>query len=391
MRADATLADRNESVREAAHDWLQAGWIDRNALEAIAGLYPDDRARAGPAFRILFFVLTVGALACVLGIFFPRYHYQYSVAAFALISGTACAAITDYLINRRKRRQGGIEAAFAAVSVSCLIISIVAFVGETGRWDGQIGHFLELLVLAALTGAAAWIWGYWFFAMLSAGLLYAGLLNLYLGRLIWAALVLIIYFPMSESCYSVRWPPALRKSISAFLTVSLLALYASFNLYLVDNQFYNLYFDYVHRGGMIATPRWVAILFTALLPVVILLAGVLRRRRLFLNLGFILVVLSLITLRHYIHIAPLWVILLGGGALMLALAEGLRRYLDSGTSNERAGFTANLLTEDPEKRRVLEMVVSVAAVTPQQEPSGKEPQFNGGGGKFGGGGASSDF
>jgi len=189
---------------------------------------------------------------------------------------------------------------------------------------------------------------------------------------------------------SIRWPPALRKSFLSFLAVTLLALYAAFNLYLADGVFFTFYFDYVTRG-IALIPRWVCILLTGLLPILIFLLGILRRRRLLMNLGFLLAVLSLITLLQYVQRPPLWILLSGGGLLLLAIAEVLRRYLNSGTNNERSGFTANLLTEDPEKRRILEMAVSVAAVTPQQGPSGELPRFSGDGGKFGGGGASSNF
>jgi hypothetical protein len=390
MRADAALADRNESVREAARDWLQAGWINGNALEAIAQLYPDDRVRTGPAFRILFFVLTVGALLCVEGIFLEQYNSQYVVAASALALGIACAAATNYLINYRKRRQGGIEAAFSFMTVSCLILSVVAFTGETGWWDGRTGHFLEFLIFAILTGAAASIWGYRLYAIFSAVFLFAGLMNFVVGRIIWLVLALLIYSPLSKNCVSIRWPPALRKSFLSFLAVTLLALYAAFNLYLADGVFFTFYFDYVTRG-IALIPRWVCILLTGLLPILIFLLGILRRRRLLMNLGFLLAVLSLITLLQYVQRPPLWILLSGGGLLLLAIAEVLRRYLNSGTNNERSGFTANLLTEDPEKRRILEMAVSVAAVTPQQGPSGELPRFSGDGGKFGGGGASSNF
>jgi hypothetical protein len=390
MRADAALADRNESVREAAQGWLRAGWIDENALEAIGRLYPDDRARAGPAFRILFFVLTMGALACVLGIFLSRNPSQYAVATVALVSGIACAAVTDNLINTRKRRQGGIEAAFSFIAVCCLILSVVAFFGETSWWDGRTGHFLELLIFAILTGAAAWIWGYWLYAIFSAVLLFAGLMNFLAGRMIWLVLALLIYSPLSKNCESIRWPPALRRSFLSFLAVTLLALYASFNVYLADGMFFTFYFDYVTRG-IVLIPRWVCMLLTALLPILIFLLGILKRRRMFLNLGFILAVLSLITAFQYVQRPPTWILLSGGGLLLLTIAEGLRRHLDSGANNERGGFTAGLLSENPEKQRILEMAASVAAATPKQELPPKETGFAGGGGKFGGGGASSDF
>jgi uncharacterized membrane protein YgcG len=127
------------------------------------------------------------------------------------------------------------------------------------------------------------------------------------------------------------------------------------------------------------------------LPLIILLIGILERRRLFMNMGFVHAILSLITLRQNVHIAPLWMVLAGGGALLAAIAEGLRRFLNYGADNERAGFPAQPLLQDPEKRRALEMPASAATQTPQSASQGESTEFRGGGGKFGGGGSSSDF
>ena len=59
MKPDAALADRRQSVRGAGREWLRAGWINESVFQSIVKMYPDDRVRVGPVFRILFFVLTL--------------------------------------------------------------------------------------------------------------------------------------------------------------------------------------------------------------------------------------------------------------------------------------------------------------------------------------------
>ena len=53
---------------------------------------------------------------------------------------------------------------------------------------------------------------------------------------------------------------------------------------------------------------------TALVPLVILTWGIGSRRTFLIDTGIVLLGLSLVTLRYYVHIAPLWVVLTGAGA-----------------------------------------------------------------------------
>ena len=130
---------------------------------------------------------------------------------------------------------------------------------------------------------------------------------------------------------------------------------------------------------------------TATLPCVVLFIGIVGRRRLFLILGFGFALFSLITLRMYVHVAPPWVVLTGAGILLLIVAGLLRRFLDSGVNGERAGFTAAPLTEPQEKHRGVEILASVATMTPSAPAAAENSQFHGDGGQFGGGGASGNF
>ncbi len=99
---------------------------------------------------------------------------------------------------------------------------------------------------------------------------------------------------------------------------------------------------------------------------------------------------SLITLRFYVHIADLWVVLSAAGSAVIVLALGLRRWLDSGAQHERAGWTARGLSGEAVLMRTAEMAVTVVAATPSANAP-EAPRFEGGGGRSGGGGASADF
>ncbi len=137
--------------------------------------------------------------------------------------------------------------------------------------------------------------------------------------------------------------------------------------------------------------RALAIAGTALVPLVYLVLGLRSRRAVFRLTGVATAAASLVTLRYYVHFAPLWVVLAVSGLLLLAVALALQRFLDAGPDHERGGFTAEPLFADPDRLHLLEAGAAVLSLSPEARPAPAEPKFTGGGGSFGGGGSSSEF
>ena len=92
---------------------------------------------------------------------------------------------------------------------------------------------------------------------------------------------------------------------------------------------------------------------TALFPVAVLAWGLASRRKIQLDLGVLFAALSLVTLRRYIQIAPLWVVLSASGAGLTLLSLAVQRLLEAGQGGEVAGFTAASLRDDRQRERVL--------------------------------------
>ena len=124
-----------------------------------------------------------------------------------------------------------------------------------------------------------------------------------------------------------------------------------------------------------------------------MLAWGLRSRRTFLiDTGIVLLALSFLTLRHYVHVAPLWAVLTFTGAALVVLALAVDRALRRAREGEIAGFTADPLFSDERRQHVLQVLPVVGAFTPAAaRPTAVQNDFTGGGGKFGGGGASENF
>ncbi len=212
MRTEAAEADRKQAVRRAAADWHRAGWIDATALRRIDECYPDDRARAGLAFRLLFFILTLCALQGGVGLLYALTDSTVRIRTFALVTGLACAGATEYLLGPAKRREGGIEAAVSVIALVQLMIA-VGLLCSSAHVAFESRMALALFLFGGLALAAAWRWGYWFYAAAGTVLIFVSLSRLPWGRLLWVILPIALYRLLSTGCDTARLPPALRKKL----------------------------------------------------------------------------------------------------------------------------------------------------------------------------------
>jgi MFS family permease len=394
MTPAAAQADRNAAVQAAAHAWKQAGAIDEASLAAIAAAYPDDRQGVGPVFRVLLFLFTLIAINGALGFVMAVIGSSATgvVPALLLVFGVGLIAATDYQIHGMRRALGGIESATSMEGLGYLISFCGWLCFETLKLSDDHSILATLLVAALLLAAAAWRWGYPLYAGLAMAALLGGLAFLPHGRLLWILVPLILARPLVRGADSVRLPPALRAGCTAVLAVGLVGLYLAVHFGSFD---YGLIEVVSHAGRShplaVNGGRGLAIAATALVPLVYLAIGLRSRRWVFLILGLGTAAASLVTLRWYVHLAPLWVILIFSGAALVAVVFALRRYLDSGAEKERHGFTAEPLFEEMARRRLLEAGATLLSLSPDARPVHDEPKYTGGGGSFGGGGSSSEF
>jgi hypothetical protein len=390
MTPAAALADRHAAVRAAARGWKGAGAIDEASLAAIDAAYPDDRRRVGPVFRALLFLFTLISINGALGfaIALASSAAKAALPVLLLLFGVALVAATEFLITGMRWALGGIESATSLEGLGYLIGFVGWLCFETFKLKDDHATAATLLAAAVLLAVAAWRWGYPIYAGLAMAALLGCVAFLPFGRLLWIVLPLAAAPWLARSAESARLPPALRASCAAALAVGLTGLYVavhvgSFDRSLIEWSSQPIYPTIGLRGLAIAA--------TALVPAVYLALGLRSRRWVFLILGVGTAVASLVTLRWYVHLAPLWTILTLSGAALVAAVFALRRYLDSGLEKERHGFTAEPLFEEMARRRLLEAGATLLSLSPDARPIHDEPKYTGGGGSFGGGGSSGEF
>jgi hypothetical protein len=395
MRRAVSAADRVGAVRSAAKRWKEAGLFGPERLEEILALHPDDRVRLGPAFRILFFLFAFVAGNAFAGLFFTiggLRNDTEAIGTLALALGVVFGVATELQTTILRRREGGSEEATACLTIGYVVLGSALLLD---RRFGFVDRDLVLVVLAVaalLCAAAAFHWGMPLLAVPAAVLLFGVLARVPEGRFAWVVGGVVGTAAAHRLSRDPRLPPAHRASASGALLVSLLALYAAFNTLSVDEGFVELIAELGGTRHLSSLPRWLSISGTALLPAIALALGIRKRSKELLLAGAATSTASLVTLRHYVHLAPLWVVLSGAGALVVVSVLLLRRWLDAGIGKERGGFTAEPLEADEKIRRFVETAAVLIRHTPDaQETSPKQAGFEGGGGRSGGAGGTGDF
>jgi hypothetical protein len=405
VKASNAAWERAAEVRRAARAWREAGAVGADVVAAVEERYPDPRVVPSFVFHWLMFV---GVSAVILtGAAFLAALFRPGGAGFvplALVVGAVCMAAAEALdASPRSTARGAVGAAsfwgvvFLVLGVGFHLAEILHVKEEPGldivfgvaailfgacafRWGIPVEAGLGLASLFLLLSGGPWAWARWF----AVGLLGAGLCHARLDR---ASLA-----------------PSSREAAAVCLAVNLAAAYASVNFLIMDTAALASLKTFRHvpsalppgAGGL----RILSAVVTGIFPLAILAWGLRTRRRLLIGMGAVFAALSFITLRYYVSLAPLWVVLTGAGLALAALGFFLERFLERGPARERGGYTAGPLFSGDAMPRGLDWVPAAAAFAPQAPAAspaaapaeqGAPSGFTGQGGSFGGGGASGSF
>jgi uncharacterized membrane protein YgcG len=394
MRPTSAAWERAAEVHEVAQSWLRVGAIDEPTGDTIRKAFPDPCVTPSAVWRVLTACVVAAVILCALEAFSLTFRpvktgYQVLLFLFAAVS----LVTADLLEASPRFARRGAAGAAGFLGLGFLLVGFGLFFLDAMRmrFDNALDAVLVVSVLAWAAGC--WRWGSPLFAALSALSLFLLLGRLPYGRVLWvlvgAALAGLAVRRLDEA----SWAPSHRRAAAVLVVAGIVAAYAAVNVYSLDKHL-------LEDLGRFAA-RWIgssqgllvlAALATAAVPLAVLAWGARSRRTFLLDTGIVLLALSLATLRHYVHIAPLWAMLLLSGAALVILALTVERALRRAPAGDIAGFTGDPLFSDERRQHALQVVPVVAAFTSAAPgPAAQESDFTGGGGKFGGGGASEKF
>jgi hypothetical protein len=388
VRTDLARARDRAAVRAAARDWERAGVIPAPARAAIDARWSDDRVSRSKVLRVLIFVFVWIIVSSTMGIAFAtlRPSSEDAMGVLLLVFAVALAAATEYFQGPRRFDGTGAEAATSFLAASTAVGGIMVLFFRRAPEE----TFGTILLIMGIVWAAAWLrWGFPVYALFaSVALLFGGGMIVGEPRLVWLVVGALAAIVAERRRARGGANAAGGGMIEA---AALAAVYAAVNLWSLDRGA----IEYLRPGASPAAPHFPEIRFaaaaaTAVVPAAVLAAGLVLRRRLAIDAGLAMSALSLVTLRVYVRLGPLWLVLAEAGAAAMATAFLAERWLDSGAARERAGLTADPFFEDAATVRAASAAAAVLALSPSASapaPSELRP----GGGSYGGGGATGDF
>ncbi|HQQ75791.1 MAG TPA: hypothetical protein PLB01_00430 [Thermoanaerobaculia bacterium] len=394
MKREWVAAERVEEVRAAARGWKRAGGIGEGAFEEISRRYPEPRTLPAPLWRILTFVFGSFILLAFAAFFALTVRPSGSSAwVLCAVLGVGFVIAADLQARSPAMAlRGGVEAA-SFWGIVLLIGALFLLFEENLHLSEPDGPNLVLLGAVLLLAVGAFRWGNAVYAGFAAGALFVLLARAPHGRLLWIAGGVALSAVAGRFTDQPSWAPSHRACAWGLVVCGIAAVYAAVNFWSLDHRT----IEQLGRHARSLPESWpgdgaraAAILATALVPLAVLLRGVVRRRKILLDTGLVLLALSLVTLRAYVHALDVRVVLAGAGALLIGGALALNRWLSRGSGGERRGFTADPLFGDETAFRAVELAPVLAAHAPAAKPA-DEPGFSGGGGGFGGGGAGTSY
>jgi hypothetical membrane protein len=392
MRPESVAWERAAEVHEAAQGWLRVGAIDEPTEHAIREAYPDPCITPSAVWRALTACVVAAVILCTFGAFSLAFRSdQTGLQVLMFLFAGASLVATEVLEASPRSARRGAAGATSFLGGVFLLVGFSLFLLDTlnMRVDDAIDTTLIASFLA--WAVSSWRWGSPPFAAASAISLFLFLGRLPHGRVLWVLVGAALTGLAARRLDEASWAPSHRRAATILVVAGILAAYAAVNVYAFDEH---LLEDLGRFGAARVAPSpslfVLSALATAVVPLAVLMWGVRSRRTFVLDIGIVLLALSLVTLRHYVHLAPLWVILTLAGAALVVLALAVERALRRASGRAIAGFTADPLFADERRQQALQIVPVVAAFTaPAAVP--EEKGFVGGGGRFGGGGAEEKF
>lgn len=404
MRPEIALADRRFEVRRAATAWRRAGEIDAVAERAIHAMHADDRVRATPVFRALYFVFTAFGFwtAHGLGLAFLAalgldWNRRIAFAGLVLGTGLVLAAAAEALTGRWRLRRFGVEEALAWLAWAYTLGGGLWLLAETIDLDVRGLVVAGGWGAAALASGLAWRWAIPGSGFVAAAGLYVALSQAPANWLVWMLVSTLAAWPLGVLALAPHVAPEHRRRFREGFLVTAAALYVGVHVEVFEHRL----FFWLRGAGLsgapgepLAPPLGLLVaseLAMLAIPAALLTAGLRRRFRPAVDLGLVLAAETVASLVARYGWRPLWLVLILAGGALLAATMVLRRALERRAGGEWAGWTARELPEDRDSLEAVEIAATLATLSPAARPVEKPPDFTGRGGEFGGGGASGTF
>ena len=366
MRIYSATEEQRVRLREQVRDWTRAGLIDAAQSAQFDPELRVDLRRTGTMLRLGLALFTAIVVAAAAGLVFVVLDLrgEGAVGAVAAVMAVACIAAAETLVRRYRLYRHGVEEILAVAAVIlCGTSAAMLTATGVGRFEEDVALMAGLAAAAAAAFAVYRRFGYQYAAV--GAMACAALIPLPMAvadsvKRLLAAAVLAACFAAARALrrrHGDEFPGDEGANLQA---AAFIGVYFAMNLHASS-----VVFSWT-RPGQERWFWWASYVATWGLPVIGLWAGIRERERRMIDAALIAAIATLLTNKLYLD-WPLqtWDPMLLG-ALLVAVAVTVRRWLGSGDGGERHGFTPVRLVESEARTIRLLGLVSIG-VQPSRE------------------------
>ena len=399
MRLYTASSEETLRARKLLADWAGEGLLTPAQYQRLEQESPSELRTTNIFLRLILFLFTLITVGAAVGLFFVLLRpSEQTSGVFFLMFAAVCYAAGEIAVSRFRLYRYGIEEALAACSVGflCAGLELVFFSG--GPYSPRPNRS-ESLVLVAGAVFSLWIWhrfGLWYAflaAMVFAIFLPGYWTSSHSARHVIVDLLYAIGLICVSAVRSRHRFDYLDDNYSLVEALLWLGIYLTINLQLSSLEVLMHWWGFgTTVTSEFARPfYWATWVIIWCLPPLVLARGIRQKDRFVIAVGAIVAILTFVTNKPYLGWPRhTWDSMLLG-TLLTGVALLIRRWLASGPSRVRHGFTAARLSG--KDKNWMSVGSTVAGLLSPQPPAPQptSPDFRFGGGQTGGGGAGGDF
>jgi uncharacterized membrane protein YgcG len=365
--------------------WMKDGYVREEQFKTIAAEHPVKFYHPNIIIRILLFIATLIALGGVTGILLLLFDNAMddSIMILAFFYGIgSCVFMELVFIKRIDHYKSGVTEALLYHSIGWTVAGFL-YIADWQIYPGLIFslvvlvfcaiRYADLISTAGAVGVFAYLVFQTFYDM-------GDVIKLFVPFALIAVFTPVYFYvrSLTKKAEMKLW----KNVIVVTEALSLLLIYAAGNYFVVRNASESLLDLYLEEGQDIPY----AIIFyalTVIVPVLYLYFGIVMKDLVLIRVSLVVIAFSVFTFKYYFSLGHPEVTLTLAGAILIAVAMGLFRYLQI----VRSGFTRENLIKEKWAGANPEAFV-ISQTLGGNKPLEGEAAEMGGGGQSGGGGSS---
>ena len=371
-----------EEVAEAVHCQLLSPEKENEVtLHYPVDLYtPNLFVRIGLGILTIFIVLaSVGLLALI-----TNFH---NAGAILFLLGAACYGSLEFMVSGKKHYNSGVDNILMMATIILFTSAIMEFLPSSVNGEVSVSllvffssFYLTIrfadTIMGVVTAVASLLWLFYFVSTF-------GIVAQQIVPFIIMAASGLLYFVVQKIAgyKSSFYYQFLLKAIAV---VALCILYLAGNYYVVREISIEMFRFNLNKNGVISLGLFYW-LWTMAVPVVYIVAGLLKKDLVFTRLGIIFSVIAVMTFRYYHAILSAEAAMLIAGTLIVLVTYGLIQYL----RQPRYRFTFK--AANTKNENILNVEGLIIGEAFGNNPSVQHAGTKFGGGSFGGAGAGDSY